>query len=733
MAIDPTNHHAFAFGNFRVDREDRVLLRDGARVGLTPKVFDLLLLLLENHGHVVDKDHLMKAVWPGTFVEEGNLTQNISVLRKVLNDDSQKFIQTVPRRGYRFVGQVRELTDETLLIEEHSLTRVVVEETQSESRSVTPTSIDASRRSWRRMAAVSAVALVAVTAAGIGWTVLGLRKIGSHRPPSFSVSNVTLRTITSTGNVVYGVISDNGEFVVYSTVDEDNRYALWLRRTGGREDLQLLPPAVRTVGPAAISHDGNWVYYGESNPEEPIKGSTIYRMPLFGGAPRKVLDGVHLFAALSPDDKRILLHRFKRTGGVDLITVSALDGGDESLIASSNTASDYLGTRWSPDGTRLLFFSSEMRADGSYWSISEMPAQGGPHKTVLAPSQQKIWFIAWADNGQGIVMNATDPVTKIPQLFYVSYPSGETRRITNDLVDYTTVSVGGEVIMAGKVERQSKVWLTNWPNPRPARQALERDVADGLAWMPGGRIVYDTSDDGRLHLWVADSLGPQRQQLSPDNIDERQPDVSPDGKLIAFISKRSGSVALWVMDAEGRNAQRLTSDGIQPWRPRFAPDGQSIFFLMERNGPALLARISVKGGEPAVVAEDVYADSFFDIAPDGRRIAYSLQDYDRHVTRVVVRPIDRGSPASYFDIEPSYFLRWTPDGQNLAYAQYPVGNKQGEALWVQPVNGGAPQQILNVAPDLMYWAAWSPDGKQLALSHGRFVRDIVLLSRNSQP
>jgi DNA-binding winged helix-turn-helix (wHTH) protein/TolB-like protein len=101
--------HFYEFGRFRLDARERVLLRDRDLVPLTPKVFEILLALVEQSGHVVEKDGLMKRVWPDTFVEEGNLTQNVSLLRKALGETTGglQFIETISRRGYRFVANVR--------------------------------------------------------------------------------------------------------------------------------------------------------------------------------------------------------------------------------------------------------------------------------------------------------------------------------------------------------------------------------------------------------------------------------------------------------------------------------------------------------------------------------------------------------------------------------------------------------------------------------------------------
>src|SRR5206468_84653 len=99
------------FGHFRLDPEDRTLIRDGKVISLTPKVLELLVVLLEKSGHVVAKDDLIKAVWPDTFVEEANLTSNISILRKQLGvpPEGGEYIETIPKRGYRFIAAVSQL------------------------------------------------------------------------------------------------------------------------------------------------------------------------------------------------------------------------------------------------------------------------------------------------------------------------------------------------------------------------------------------------------------------------------------------------------------------------------------------------------------------------------------------------------------------------------------------------------------------------------------------------
>jgi DNA-binding winged helix-turn-helix (wHTH) protein/tetratricopeptide (TPR) repeat protein len=125
----------YEFGSCRLDAAERLLLRDGEVVPLQPKVFDMLLALVERHGRLVEKDELMRVVWPDAIVEEANLANNISILRKALGENGQHFIETAPKRGYRFVAPVNELID-------RSVEPVAVERPQTQAAGATRQEID---------------------------------------------------------------------------------------------------------------------------------------------------------------------------------------------------------------------------------------------------------------------------------------------------------------------------------------------------------------------------------------------------------------------------------------------------------------------------------------------------------------------------------------------------------------------------------------------------------------
>src|ERR1051326_528268 len=148
-------NHFYEFGCFRLDSHERALLSEGRRLRLGPKDLGLLLVLVENHGHTVAKEELLEKVWPGTFVEEGNLARHISILRQTLSQGQEgpQYIETVPKRGYRFVAPVREADFSP------------AENQPREMQTVTPSAT--SRPAALRAVVIAVVALLAI--AGLAW------------------------------------------------------------------------------------------------------------------------------------------------------------------------------------------------------------------------------------------------------------------------------------------------------------------------------------------------------------------------------------------------------------------------------------------------------------------------------------------------------------------------------------------------------------------------------------
>src|SRR5215831_9962915 len=166
----------YEFGPFRLDPKEHTLLRDGRPIPLRPKVFDILLVLIENRGHLVDKEQLMNSVWTEQFVEEGNINKNISMLRQALGegDNGQQFIETVPKRGYRFIAEVRKVNDD-----EAAASQSAPEETQR------------FKRHW-----IPVLVVLALVIAAVGFVVIRERRV-SRTPTITSIVVLPLENLSA--------------------------------------------------------------------------------------------------------------------------------------------------------------------------------------------------------------------------------------------------------------------------------------------------------------------------------------------------------------------------------------------------------------------------------------------------------------------------------------------------------------------------------------------------------
>jgi DNA-binding winged helix-turn-helix (wHTH) protein len=217
--------HFYEFGPYRLDPDQRVLLRDNQPVPLQPKAFETLLVLIQHSQKVVLKDDLMKSLWPDSFVEESNLSQNIFVLRKALGDTGtgERYIVTLPGRGYRFAADVKEVNtgDVDLAVESHTLSRLTIEQIESPRRGLA-TAFGLSKfgptpRTWAGLVLVGLM--------------VGAVLYSAHRWPSGNTSRakITHQQFTFVGNADWPAISPDGTLVAYVSTNPGEEQKLMVQ------------------------------------------------------------------------------------------------------------------------------------------------------------------------------------------------------------------------------------------------------------------------------------------------------------------------------------------------------------------------------------------------------------------------------------------------------------------------------------------------------------------------
>lgn len=441
----------YEFADFRLDLSEKLLLRAGKPVPLTPKVFDTLQILVENAGRLIEKDELMRRVWPDRFVEESNLTFNVKMLRKALGDNAARprFIETVPKRGYRFIADARrgEIVEAEKTRPENNegkinspvnhpspplsfntshetkTTGAVIaladwrrpaDEDESDETGadlpvkkdgaktsklelVPPLPLAADKRKNYLLAAAAAICAVALTAFGYGlYRLLG-------RPDSaadFRMSNVA--QLTSNGQTKLAAVAPDGKFVAYIT-DDEGEQSLRLKNVATGSDAQILAPEENlSLGDLTFSPDGNYVFYS-------AKG-TLYQLPILGGLPKKVLPNFGVgrgynAISFSPDGKQFAFIRRSSGEGEEetaAVVVADADGAGERVLAASRLPDIFERSAvWSPDGKVIALVS------GGTEKITAVRVADGAVSKIAAPPWSVVSQIVWRPGGDGLLAVAT--------------------------------------------------------------------------------------------------------------------------------------------------------------------------------------------------------------------------------------------------------------------------------------------------------------------------------------
>jgi eukaryotic-like serine/threonine-protein kinase len=574
----------------------------------------------------------------------------------------------------------------------------------------------------RRRGMLAASIAVATVIAAIA-VVIGLQR----RP--VAAAEPVLRRLTAGGDAVAATISPDGKYVAY-IVSNDEGGSMRIMQLATRQELVLIPPGQSSgFRGHTFTPDGNAIVYVIRDGANPI--GTLFRLSTLGGKPERVLEGIDEAPSFSPDGKRIAYFRpdYPRRGESALMVARA-DGSLPRPVAIRRYPEIFApvsfgGPSWSPDGS-IIAAAVNRAEDPEAANLLGFDPDRGTAKPLTDDNWRALGKAAWMPDGSGILIVGTrddDPLAAaaLPlHLWFLPYPSGPPRRLTNDLLSYRLVSIssdGGSLLTVG-VDLTTQLWRVPLSFEGTAQKISggRLDGFFGVSLALDGRIAYSAADDFNAGITLTKPDGSDRVQLTRETA--LRPAAFTDG--IVYV-------------APGRNGNEIRTvgfDGIHPKTivPRadvepiaITRDGEWLAFDVNR----LLWKIRRDGtGRKQLTTFPVSSAAW---SPSGDRIAIFCDD--RGHRRLGVIPAGGGaltwSIPQPFEHRGST-LRWTPDGTALLVDvndhPHDIAN-----IW-RIAFDKPPEKLTNLADRELYEFDVAPDGKSVVASRGHLTRDAILIT-----
>lgn len=722
------------FDAYELDTAAGELRKSGILLKLQPQPFRLLLLLIENAGQLVPREEIQRRLWTdATFVDfDHGINFSINSIRRALADTAEhpRYIETLPKRGYRFIGVLEQpsILNQPAALEPdgtpyHVAHEAVENPAKKEHEGAESPAEHVSRAQFSRWLFAISVTAAAIVSVGVA---LALHLWKSHRGP-LNLEGMHIARLTDSGNAEDVAVSPNGEYVVY-VLREGEQRSLVVRQVTTGSEVQILPPAIVELRSLTFSPDGNFIFYLRT-PEENFLYDYLFQLPVLGGTPRELIRDVDTPISFSPDGGQFTFVRIGPTGGTHLLIANADGSGERVLASHPGESFDY--PSWSPDGKTIAFPGPGSLGEGHLWAVS--PIDGKVRS--FYNTRSSIGRVRWLQDGSGLLAVIRDPTQGRGQLWYISYPDGEAKRVTNDLANYTLgqldLTRDGKSLVTVDSTIASDLWVAHGADASRARQITSG--RGGIRGISAGRQQTIVFANQKGELYSIHDDGSALRLLTANLHSSANPSVCGDGRHIVFESAVGGQTTglpgwasdIWRMDGDGSHVARLTLSG-NAVAPLCSPDGKWVqYFDIEQRKNF---RVPVLGGTPTPVdLKDLLAVAR-SYSADGKLIAYN--DYGRGEgipNQLVVFPAD-GSNAIYafpFPQGSTTFARWAPDGSGLDYF---LTNKGVGNIWRQPVPRGQPRQITKFSSGQIFSFDWSPDGKELYLARGSVASDIVLIS-----
>jgi Tol biopolymer transport system component len=667
---------------------------------------------VQNPKKVLRKDFLLESVWPDSFVEEGNLTFNVRQLRKALNDDAQSpiYIETIPRRGYRFLQPVEASTTITPDRDERP------NDGQTEFVAPVP---EKKSKPYVLVVTAAIVVLLGVVAIG-GW--LFTERLGSRGVPILSAP-FSLEKLSKDGRVNHIVVTPDGSAVIY-TYRSSGKQGIWLRQLDGSGNVPIIQPTEDFYGGLAISPDGKTIYFVRSGSQNAL---SIYRMPIFGGVPQKVTEGTQGWISVSADGTKISFVRCPYTDDdyCSLYIADAQDGQNEKKLVANPRPIRIGDNKISPDGKTVAFAYGQSWTGSNEFMLGGADVETGAVRQLTPEKFFNINYISWLPNDEGLLMTALQFPDKPYRIWRVS-PNGGLTKLTSDSETYSRLSLdrSGTLLVSTQIQPDFNLMLYRLENPDSPYRVLYN--AQTVWFGPDGRLFFSSERSGNYEIWSVNQDGSDEHQLTNDPASDSVPVVSPDNRFVYFTSNRSGSIQVWRMSMDGSNQKQITTTGEGGFPLRVSPDGAWVYYRSGLNNT--LRRVEVDTGREELVFERRLGNVM--VSADTTRIAFSERRAQESVITIMSIQ-DRTVVRTYRVAGPSVVshVAWSGDGKSLAYI---VADEKREAgsLWLQPLTDEPPRRIADLSGDeISEFQSFnvSDDGKTFGVIKGTWKHDAVLL------
>ena len=681
------------FGEFEFNVRARELRKDGIPVKLQDQPFQILAMLLERPGEIVERPDIQKRLWPGETLIDVDLSLNSAVrkLRQVLGDDpaNPRFIQTLHGRGYRFVALVNDRQPET----------ASASNTPSPGPTVESVVQRASRQHSRRnlfLTIAAAIALLAVTA------VVLVRSSASDPPRITNFAQITSdgRTKTFEGRL----LTDGAR--VYLQELREGRYVIAQAAVGGGETSVLdMPFPGAEIDDVATDGSALLVRALEQTGSE----SSVWRLPLPSGAPVPLGNFLAHSVAWSSSTGRVVFSQ-----GHALFVTGSDGANPRKLVDLDGTVEDI---RFSPRGDRLRF-TLLRNGSSSVWQVNS----DGTGLQSLFPRSQSDWQDCcgnWTPDGRYFVFqrlqNGRSDLWAVGdrlRWFEDAMPT----ELTNGPLDFSrpVPSRDGDRIFAIGVKRRAE--LVRYDPKAGFTPYLGGISAEGLTFSSDGQWVAYASDPDGI-LWRSKVDGSERVQLTHTPMRAAMPRWAPGGDRIVFMGRLPNSNwHPYLINAIGAELRELIPGGHAGWDPVWSADGRAVFVSLRepfREGGGI-SKLDLATGN---LSEVPGSANFFSqrCSPDGRFMVGVTTD-SRKLMLYTLRSGQWSELVSPLENTLLAFPNWSHDGKYVYFDRVLVGDP---ALYRVRVSDRKLEKLVSLADvrrfagDMWQWSGLAPDDSPL--------------------